>query len=210
MNETQHTQAPGLAYQAVKMYADHKQYATALARAIRHIEDYKPADLEKKGITNKGKVNAEGLMVYINKHIAKPMLGQRNFDSSDAGYLANFLAIKRAVEQYGRNGITNDLLERVIATYLSTSTQHVAQKDVAYAGSLPTSQGLEGVKKIAKINGQDVTLAPVMANLRDPSEVSNFKGQLEEPLRQKVEEAVATGTLEEILKQVQGAGHGPH
>src|SRR3989344_1031613 len=106
---------PGLAEKSVTMYGDNKLYANALASGIRHIESYSPKDLEAKGIVKGGKVNAEGIWSYINSHVAKPLLGKRNLDSNDPGYLANFAAIRAAVEQYGKKGITPDLLERLVA-----------------------------------------------------------------------------------------------
>ena len=201
---------PDLANYSVKMYVNNKNYGADLAEGIRHIKGYSKEDLEKKGITKGGKITAEGLMLYVNEHIAKPLLGKRNLDSKDAGYLANFVTIKALVEQYGKQGVTTDLLERLVATYLNTSTQYVGQKDIQYAGTLPTVEGKDGLMKIASITGQDIVLSDWLKAAKDPSDVANRKGTLEEPLRQRVEEAVATGNLETLMAKIQGDHAGAH
>tara|TARA_Y100000310_G_scaffold255572_1_gene263086 strand:- start:53 stop:688 length:636 start_codon:yes stop_codon:yes gene_type:complete len=192
------THTPGLAYQAVSMIASNKQYTTELAKAIRQMGTYTPKELEVKGIVKNGKVNAEGLWNYINQR-AKPLLGTRNLDSNDPGYLAQFLAVKRLTEQYGKQGVSDALVERLVATYLNTSTQYVGQRDVQLAGSLPTEDGRVGLQALARIAGQDVLLGDTIKEAKDPTDNQNTKGALEEPLRRTIEEAVDTGKLEQIL-----------
>lgn len=197
---------PGLAYQSVTMTAGNKQYGTELAKAIRKIETYSERELEDKKIVQGGKVNAEALWNYVNI-LARPMLAGRNFDSKDPNYLAPYLAIKALVEQYGKKGVSSALIERIVATYLNTSTQYVGQKDIQLAGSLPTAEGKDGVKTLAKITGQDVVLGDWIGAANEPSDVANRKNALEEQIRRTVEEAVDRGTLDKIVEQAKADAH---
>ena len=197
---------PGLAYQAVSMAAGNKQYSTELAKTIRKIESYSKNELEEKKIVQGGKVNAEALWNYINI-LARPLLAGRNFDSKDPNYLAPYLAIKALVEQYGKKGVSSALIERLVATYLNTSTQYVGQKDVQLAGSLPTAEGKDGIKTLAKITGQDVVLGDWIEAANEPSDVASRKNVLEDQIRRTVEEAVDRGTLEKIVEQAKADAH---
>lgn len=190
---------PGIAYQAISMLRSNKTYGETLADALRPLKGYDKEKLEKSGITNEGKINTEGIWTYVN-NVAKDLLKKQNLDPNDPRWLASYQSINSLVKQFGKKGVTTDLIEAIIGTYIQTSTNYVAEKDQQTFASTPTKQGKEETIKLAKITGNNVVYGPWIQGAVDPTEVAGIKGQLEGPLREKVTTAIATSTLEELLK----------
>jgi|GEM_PF-4493542 hypothetical protein len=189
-----------VAYQAIEMLRGNKQYGDTLADTLREIKKYKPEQLEEKGITKGGKINAEGLWTYANK-AAEGLLAKQNLDPKDPRWKASYAAINNVVKQFGGKGVTTDLVEAVIGVYLQTATQYVAERDQQIVATLPTDKGREATLKIAEITGNNVVYGPWIKGAIDPTEVAGIKGQLEGQLREKVNTAIATGTIDDLIKK---------
>lgn len=190
---------PSVAYQAIEMLRSNKQYGDAIADSLRDLKKYKPEQLEEKGITKGGKINAEGLWNYANK-VAEELLGRQNLDPKDPRWKASYQAISSLVKQFGAKGVTSDLVEALIGVYLQTATQYVAEKDQQIVATLPTEEGKKTTMKIAEATGNNVVYGPWISGATDPTEVAGIKGQLEGQLREKVTTAIATGTIDDLLK----------
>ena len=193
---------PNVPYQAITMLKGVKQYGDELAESVRHIKQYSRKDLEAKGITKNGKVQGEGLWAYVN-HLAESLIEKQNFDKNDPRWKATYQAVSNVVKQFGAKGITTDLLEAVIGTYLNTATQYVAERDQQTVASLPTEEGRAATRAIAQLTGNNVIYGPWIKQAIDPTEVAGIKGQLESELRTKVNTAIATGTIDDLVAQTQ-------
>ncbi|MBI3036068.1 hypothetical protein HYY71_07150 [Candidatus Woesearchaeota archaeon] len=193
------TKQPSVAYQAIEMLRNNKQYGDALADSLRDLKKYKPEQLEEKGVTKGGNINAEGLWAYANK-VAEELLGRHNLDPKDPRWKASYQAISSLVKQFGAKGVTSDLVEALIGVYLQTATQYVAEKDQQIVATLPTDQGKKTTMKIAEATGNNVVYGPWINGATDPTEVAGIKAQLEGQLREKVNTAIATGTIDDLLK----------
>ena len=191
---------PSLAYKAITLIRDNKQYGDEIARAIRNFERYSPEQLNKLKIVVDGKIDAEALWNHIN-NTARGLIGKYFRDPNDFNYFPPFPAIKNVVAQIGRNGITPDLINAVIGTYQTTASNYVDTKDQQMVASMPTENGKEGALKIAEITGNKVIYGPWINSRTDPTEVSAAKAQFESQLREKVTTAVATGTIDDLLKE---------
>ena len=188
---------PSVSYMATRALADVNLYGKELTEAIRKIKQYSSEELEKKGITKDGKLNGEGLWGYINS-LVEATIGKYNFDPKDPRWKASYQDITGAVKQLKNK---DDLLEAVIGAYVRVATSYVAEKDQQTLASLPTGKGKDVTKRIAELTGNNVIYGPWINSATDPTEVAGIKAQLEAQLREKVNTAIATDTLEDLLKK---------
>lgn len=202
-----HGHGPNVPYQAVQMLVGIKAYQDALSEAVRHMRAYSPKELEEKGITKDGKVQGEGLWAYVN-HIAEGELGKHGLDAQDPRWKAGFNAISGVVKQFGKKGLTTDLLESVIGQYIQAAVSYVAEKDQQMVATMPTEQGKAATMRIAALTGNDTAYAGWINGAKDPTEVAGIKAQLESELRNKVNTAVATGTIDDLLAKAEHEAHG--
>lgn len=193
---------PGLAYQAVKTIADNAGYKKDMERKIRHISEYNDKQKGEAGISD-GKVDAQQLFNYINAHVVRPLIKGRNFDSQDAGFIGNWVQFKTLVTRYGHD--LDELLPRLAALYGQTSTQFIGSKDVQYSGTIPLGESVPGIETLSGISGQRYQLQKAIKDVKEPTDVQTVKSEIEPNLVRAVEEAAATGNLEAIIKEAQGA-----
>ena len=191
-----------VAYQAVTSIRDIKQYGDELADAIRNIKHYSPKQLEENKITKEGKIDAEGLWSYLN-NLVEGRIGKFKYDVKDPRWKASYNAVKSIVERFGAKGITADVLEALLNTYVSTANSYIDEKDQAFVASLPTADGKSAVKDIAGLTGNGKIYGKWIDGATEPTQVAGIKAQIEPELRTKVTTAIATGTIDDLVADAQ-------